>query len=53
MILAGFCFSIVVLLVVSGGVRSESFESSMHIMNARGLDDSAKFRLVSRWGIKG
>lgn len=53
MILAVFCFVVVVLLVVSGVIGSESGESSMHMINAKWLDNSDKFRLVSRWGIKG
>jgi hypothetical protein len=53
MILAVFCFIVAVLLVVSGVIRSESRESSMHIINAKWLDNTDKFRLVSRWGMKG
>lgn len=52
MILAIFGFAVLVLLVVSVTVRSESRESSMHIIDARWLDNSTKFKLVSRWGIK-
>jgi hypothetical protein len=53
MILVVFCSAVVVLLVVSGVIKSESRESSMHIINAKWLDNTDKFRLVSRWGIKG
>jgi hypothetical protein len=51
MILAILSFSFLVLLVALGAAKSEPWKSSRDIINAKWLEDSAKFRLVSRWGI--
>ncbi|MEJ2524668.1 MAG: hypothetical protein P8Y73_03735 [Desulfuromonadales bacterium] len=53
MILAICGIFVVVLLVVSGMVSAETRGNAQHMINAKWLDDAAKFRLVARWGIKG
>jgi hypothetical protein len=53
MILAICGIFVVVLLVVSGMVSAEARGNAQHMINAKWLDDAAKFRLVARWGIKG
>lgn len=51
MILAILGFSLVGILIAAGAIRSGSWKSSMHIVNANWLEDPAKFRLLARWGI--
>jgi hypothetical protein len=51
MILAILCCSFIVVLVVAGAAKLEIWESSMHVTNLQWLEDSAKFSLISRWGI--
>lgn len=52
MILAIFCCSfIIVALIVVGAAKLETWKSSMYITNVQWLEDSAKFSLISRWGI--
>ncbi len=51
MILAILCLSFIVVLVVAGGAKLETWKSSMHVTNVQWLEDSAKFSLISRWGI--
>ena len=51
MILAILCFSFIVVLVVAGVAKLETWKSSMHVTNVQWLEDSAKFSLISRWGI--
>jgi hypothetical protein len=51
MILAILCFFIIVVLIVAGAAKFETWKSSMHITNVQWLEDSAKFRMITRWGI--
>ncbi|MEJ2333855.1 MAG: hypothetical protein P8Y08_13910 [Desulfobulbaceae bacterium] len=51
MMLAILCFSFIVVSVVAGAAKLEIWKSSMHVTNVQWLEDSAKFSLISRWGI--
>lgn len=51
MVLAIFCFILLVVLISAGAAKAETWKSSMHIANATWFEDSAKFRLISRWGM--
>ena len=51
MVLTILCLSLIVVLVVAGAAKLETWKSSMHVTNVQWLEDSAKFSLISRWGI--
>jgi hypothetical protein len=46
-------FIILVAVIAVGKVRQETRKSGALMINADWLDDSEKFRLVTRWGIMG
>ena len=41
---------IMVVLIVPSAIRSESWKSSVRMIDADWLDETEKFRLLSRWG---
>jgi hypothetical protein len=46
-------FIILVAVIAVGKVRQEARKSGVLMINADWLEDSEKFRLVTRWGIMG
>jgi hypothetical protein len=51
MVLTILCVTLLVVLILAGAAKAETWKSSMHITNAAWFEDAAKFRLISRWGI--
>ncbi len=53
MVLFILVFCLFVLLIAIGAVNLQPWESGRHMINAEWLDDSEKFELIARWGVKG
>lgn len=52
MILFVFSVSFLVAFVIAGHCKLSSAESSRYLVDAEWLDQSDKFKLIARWGIK-
>jgi len=48
LLLIGFCTMVILVLV--GCLKLQTWNSSAHLLNAEGLDSSERFKLLSRWG---
>ena len=53
MVLFILFFCLLVLSIAVGAVNLQPWKSSRHMINAEWLDDSAKFELIARWGVRG
>jgi hypothetical protein len=53
MVLFILVFCLFVLLIAIGAVNLQPWKSGRHMINAEWLDDSEKFELIARWGVKG
>ncbi len=41
-----------VILIAAGATRLKIWESRKYIVNVEWLNDSDKFKLIARWGVK-